>query len=259
MADETETVAETTETTEATEPVVEEKAHPLQPGGVRFEEVVREKNTYKAETESLRERLARLEGQMAATRESTPAQPATQFYTPEQLQAAVDTAKITPAQMAAQLAWQAKETAKREMKTEFAADQRRGSALSEVNQYIEKIPALGNQSSQEFAKVRRSAFEIADEMGLDVTDPRVQRRALRETFGTLDRVAQTTRLRDFDRQHADTSIETQGGGGGRTQAADPLKNVPKALMDHWKSRGYSTEQMNKELAYVDLDRWKRRG
>lgn len=251
MDDETETVTETTESTETTEtPVVEEKVHPLHEGGVRFEEVVREKNEWKAQAEAYRVQLDR-------PKPEPPAQ-AAQFYSPEQLQVAVDNGKITPAAMAAQLAWQAKETGKREMKAEFAADQRRGSALTEVNQYLDKIPALGNQSSTEFGKVRRAAFEIADEMGLDVTDPRVQRRALRETFGTLDRVAQTTQLRDFDRKHADTSIETASGGGGRQPANDPLKNVPKPLMDHWKTRGFSVEEMKKQLPYVDLEKWKRR-
>ena len=182
-----------------------------------------------------------------------------QFYTADQLQAAVDSGRITPAKMAEQLAWQAKETAKREIKTEWQTDQRRSSAVSEVNQYLDKIPALGTPGSPEHARVRRAAVEIADDMGLDLSDPRVQRLACRQALGTLDRIAKTSDLREFDRKHADTHVETQGGGGTRQPSSDPLKHVPKALMDHWKKLNYSPERMKGELPYIDLEKWKRKG
>lgn len=266
MAGETETTETTTdvvETTETAPPAETQTAeaverHPLEPGGVRFNEVyARMKESERRETE-LRERLARLEGQVQTQPPAhTTQQP--QFYTADQLQALVDQGRISPAKMAEQLAWQAKELAKRELRTEWVSDQRKTTALQEVNQYLDKIPALANQSSAEFAKVRRAAFEIADETGMDVGDPRVQKRALRETFGTLDRIAQTAKLQDYSRQHADTHVETAGGGGAnRTQQTDPLKNVPPELLAHWKRLNYTPERMKAELPYVNLDKWKRR-
>ena len=99
MADE-----ETTETTETTEPgqttTESGQPHPLAPGGVRFEEVVSEKNRYKAEADTLRGQVAAYQASQAAMR---PAPPAEKVWTAQELQGLVDGGRITPAQMSDQL------------------------------------------------------------------------------------------------------------------------------------------------------------
>ncbi len=127
--------------------------------------------------------------------------------------------------------------------------------MGEVNQYIQKLPALTNTSSPEFQKVAGAAQEIAEEMNLNIQDPRVQRRALRETFGSLEKIAQVSDVRSFDRANADTHSASGGGGGAQLKKSkDPLAGVPKQQIDYWKSKGYSQEAMEKEAPYV-----KRRG
>jgi len=234
-------------------PTPEERKHPLEPGGVRFEDVVREKNELKAEAAALRAQLAR---QQEAPKE--PPAPKPQFYTAEQLQQAVDAGRISPAQMADQLAWQRAEQARLQTVNDLDLRQKRASATTEVNQYLDRIPALADPSSKEFLKASRIASEIAEEMGWDVRDPRVQRQALRQAFGTLDRLADATKTREYAREHADTTVETRGGGGRVPPKADPFKDVPQPLKDHWDRLGYSVEQRKAELPYVNLDRWKRR-
>ena len=234
-----------TETQETAHPT--ETPHPLQPGGVRFEEVYGKWKAEERAAQMLREENDRLRTQPQApqTQSQTP-----QFYTQDQLQKFVDEGKISLAQMSGQLALQAKELAKQEMRAELAQTSRVTSAQAEINEYISKLPKLNDTASPEFQKVTRVAWEIAGELGLDVKDARVQKRALREAFGPLDRITSAERTREYDRRHADTHTETGGGGGTRQTQADPLKNVEPARIEFWKSRGYTREQMIEEARFI---------
>lgn len=241
MDDETTTETETTQTETVeveTAPVVEteRKPHPLEPGGPRFEEVYRKLKDSERREDDLRRQLS--ETKPAPKPEA--AQP--QYYTQDQLQALLDAGRITPAQMAGQLALQSKELAKQEIKQELRQDTARSSALSEVNDFMAKVPALNDQSSDEFRRVARAAYEIADETGLDVRDPRVQRRALREALGPVDKLTKVSAAREFSREHADTFAERGGGGGSQTRKADPLKDIPQTQKDHWTARGKTKEE-----------------
>lgn len=259
MADETttqetepvqETAQITAETTQETAP---------DPTEERLDRIVAQRlgkyaaRTERAETEArdLRERLANVEGQLRGREQ---AQPQQQVYTQDQLQTLLDAGRITPAQMAGQLALQAKEQSKLEMRQEFRQEARRDDAHKEVRDYLAKIPALGTDTSPEFQKVRNAAFEIAEEMGVDVRDPRVQRRALRETFGTLDRISNVSAAREFSRANADTHTETGGGGGRDTQPKkdDPLKQVSKDFLTYWTPR--VTPERLKEMAAKEVER-----
>lgn len=254
MADDTETTTE--EQVPETEQAPEERRHPLEPGGVRFEDVVREKNELKATAAELRARIAALEA-----RTPEPAKPVQTptLYTADQLQQAVDQGRITAAQMADQLAWQRAQEVRQQVVAETSLQQKRASATAEVTQYMDRIPALGDRGSKEWLRAAQAARDLSDDMGLPIEDPRVQRAALRQSFGSLDRIADAGRTREYAREHADTSIETRGGGSrAQSGPTDPFKDVPRPLMDEWKRLGYSTEQMKEELKYVDLARWKRK-
>ena len=251
MAEETETTettetpaatAETQQTAETATPAETTKPHPLEPGGERWNEIYRERSEYKRRADALQSELDE------ARKHQPPAQP--QTYSQDQLQQWVDQGKITPAQMAGQLALQAKDMAKSEIRQELRQDQIRSVANAAVNTYLAKLPALHDRTSPEFARVAASAQDIADELGLPVTDLRVQHRALRETFGPPDKLARVERDRDFDRRHADTHTETGGGGGRRPDTKDPLKDVEPARLQHWERLGYTREQMVKEAAFI---------
>lgn len=232
-------------------PEVTPDVHPLEPGGKRFTEVYAEMQDARREAQAMRERVARLEGQQSVTQQQ--AQPKQEFYTAEQLQGYVDAGKISPAKMADQLAWQRAELKGREMVQQQHVMARHQTALNEVNQYIAKMPALMNQGSPEFATVARAAREVAEDMGLSVDNPVVQRRALREAFGSIDKVAKQTQAREVARQGSDTFTETSGGGGGDTDttaAKNPLKGVPQHYLDHWKRVGYTHQQMVDEAKYI---------
>lgn len=246
-----ETVAPTTEQVESQTPAPETpeevKPHQLQPGGPRFEEVYGKWKASDREAQMLREENERLRRQAEPVK---PAAPATQFYSQDTLQAYVDAGKITPAQMAGQLALQAKEQGKQEMFQELDRRDKTRAAVTEINAYLDQFPDLNNPTSDQFRRVTRAAWEIADETGLDVKDPRVQKRALRETFGPLARAQSVERSREFDRRNADTYTETGGGGGTRTPSKDPLKDVEPERIEHWKRLGYTHKEMVDEAKFI---------
>lgn len=258
MPDEQVTEQEPTQEVEpSVEPEAEKKPHPLEPGGDRFKQVYGQMMDTKRENADLRERVARMEGQLSA---QTQPQQQQKWYTAQELQRLVDEGRIPPALASDQLAWQRKEEAKREVMAEYQKTQTQKAAQSEIAEYVSKIPALRDSSSDGFTRVARAAREIADELGRSVDDPVVTRRALRETYGTLDRLVQSQRNREFSRQNADTHAEIQrGGGGGEAPAKDPVADIPAMYREHWKRLGYSPERMKQEAELLRNRpyRWRR--
>ena len=248
VAETQEVVAETAQTAETAAEVVK---HPLEPGGERFEEVIRQKNEARADAEFWRKQAETLR---VAQAQPVQPQPQKKVYTVQELEQARTAGQISDGQMMDILAYQRAQEARVQTVRDSLTQSRQQEATREVREYLTTVPAAGNTSSPEFSKVAVSAYEIAEEMGLDVTDPRVQRRAFRETFGPLSKLASVNRAKDFSRSNADTHVES-GGGGETTRETNPLVNAPKPLVDHWKSLGYSEQRMKDELKYVNLRKW----
>jgi hypothetical protein len=163
----------------------------------------------------------------------------------------VDRGQITPAKAAEQLAWQQAQLAQRELLATQATQMRVQEAGREVNQYKDKIPALLNPSSPEMAKVSRAVYEIASDMNLPTSDLRVQRRALRETFGSLDKITKTSEVREMTRRSADTHAETSSSAGSaKPPSKDPLSGISQRHLEHWKRMGYTRQQMIEEAKYI---------
>ena len=246
---------------EPIEPVVEpgvepieqpEPPHPLAPGGPRFEEVYRQ-------MKEERDARIRAEADAAALRQQMqPRQQQSAYVTPDQLQALIDRGQITPMQATdflskqnAQLAATQTTTAAIQMTQLNAKVQ---AAATEVNQFIEKMPTLRNTASPEFQKVADAAYALSDDMNLPVTDFRVQRAALRQVYGSLDRVAGGDRARQQTRDASLPHVES-GVSGGRTVSKpaggdEALKGVSQHYIDFWTKRGYTKEQMIEEAKYV---------
>lgn len=224
--------------------------HPLEPGGRRFEEVYARMKDAERRAQEQAERVARLEGQVSVAQR--PAQPQSQFYSVEVIQAAIDRGQITPAAGAQQLAWQQTQIAGQQYAQQARIQEQVKTALGEVRQYMDKIPTLKDSGSPEITKVADAARDIAEEMGLTIEDPRVQRRALRETFGTLDRVTTRAKTQEADRQSRVPHAESGGGGGAApvvTNGDDPLKGVDPKQLAYWKRLNYTPAKMAEEAKY----------
>jgi len=217
---------------------------------VRFGEVVSEKNRYKAEVDALRGQVAAFQAAQAAAR---PAPQAEKVWTSQELQGLVDGGRITPAQMADQLSIQRSRESEARVVQRMQTERLLESAQDEVSRYLRDIPALANQSSDEFVRVASAAWEIAREMGVRVEDPRVQKRALREVFGSPEKVAAAKKAGEFSRRHADIHTETGGAQtetGGTGPKPNALKDVHPSYLEEWKRRGYTEAEMIEEAKYI---------
>lgn len=230
-------------------------AHPLAPGGERFEEVIRQKNEARADAEYWRKQAEAYQTQARQREQQQPVQQTRRTYSVQELEAAQAAGTISSGQMIDIIAWQRAQEARKETARELLLRGKQDEATREVREYLALIPATGNPQSPEFSKVAVTAHEIADEMGLDVTDPRVQRRAFREAFGSKEKVVATAKSKEFSRTNADTHVETGGGERPVTAQTNPLANAPKPLLEHWKKLGYSEDRMKAELKYVDMRKW----
>ena len=232
-------------------------AHPLEAGGVRFEEVVKQKNDARDQADFWKRQYETLAAKPAP---AVPTPAPKRYYTAQEVDQAVTAGQISIAQaadlMASQRVDQGRELYRREAQQErITAD-----AQAEVSQYLERLPVLGRTDSAEFVRVARAAHEIAAELGLAVQDARVQRRACRETFGSLDRLKATAAVREGARRESDLHVEA--GGGGSTpppvgKDEEKLRDIPPALKAHWDKMRYDTKKRLDELPYVDVARWKR--
>ena len=236
--------------------VVAETPHPLEEGGVRFNEVYARMKAAEDREREKDARLARLEG-IAQAHQAPPTGPA--IYTPQQLQAAVDQGLITPMVAADVLSRQNArvEATATAMQVEHirASAGKLQAAGAAVNQYLAHVPALKDVNSADFAKVRDAAYSASDDMNLPVTDLRVQRRALREVYGTLDKMAKNDGERESSRRASLPHTETSAGGTRQPAAAATgadawKKDVPADYLTYWKQRGYSEQQMKDEAKYV---------
>lgn len=227
-------------------PEPEPQPHPLEPGGARFSEVYRDMQEARREN-------ARLQVELDRYRTQAPPQPTPpkQFYSADQLQGLVDNGQITPAVMAAQIAWQERQIAKQEMRDEFSAAQRAQVAGAEVDRYMAEIPQLNDRASEEFRRVHGVVRELAAELGLSTDDARVQRRALQLTFGPVEKLQRSKHAAETTRVKSDTYVETGAGPvPGKASAGDLLKHVPQAYKDHWKTLGYTEAEMLAEAKYI---------
>jgi len=115
------------------------------------------------------------------------------------------------------------------------------------------VPALRDVNSAEFAKVRDVAYEVADDMNLPVTDFRVQRRALKQVYGSVERIASNGAARQQSREASLPHTETSVGGSGKPPAGKPddaLKGVSQKYIDFWTKKGYTRARMIEEAKYV---------
>ena len=248
------------------EPVVPEpepvEPHPLAEGGTRFNEVY-------ARMKQAEERAARMEGMLQQAQQPRPPQQTTQpqYIDPDQLQALVDQGRITPMRAAHILSQQNAQVAATQTTTQAvqlqALAQKLQSAKVEVDQYVSKDPTLRDTSSQNFQRVSEEAYRLSEDMGLPVTDLRVQRAALRATYGSLDRMASTQQARQQSRNDSLPHVETRAGGGGAPRGTapsnDPLKDVDPTYIAFWERKGYSREQMLDEAQYIPKGRKVRTG
>jgi dGTP triphosphohydrolase len=227
--------------------VAEAEDHPLEPGGKRFSKVYEDMKEAQREASRLREELA------AARAVAQPApKPQANFYTVAQLEDMVTKGTVSLQQAQDQLEWQREQKLLSTIENRNAEKERLSSANKEVDEYLKHVPGLNDPTSKTFRAVAAASQEIADETGLNIRDPRVIKRALRETVGKLETVKSRAQDRESERRGVGaTSVDATPRKVASASSKDVLRDVPKMYMDHWKKLGYTEAEMREEAKYID--------
>ena len=246
MADDDKTATETRETAAGagtTEPVAE--PHPLAEGGVRFNEVVAEKNQFKARVDALEREVAQVRADERA-RVTAQAPPPEKVWSAQELQGLIDAGRISPVQAADQVAYQRSKELEASLTRRLEATRISDSAQQEVDAFLRRKP-----EALDDPKVLAAGRDVMRETGWGPNDPRVAKRALREVYGSPEKIQTVTQAEGFSRRHAETHVEAGGGGGLQPQnPKDPLAHVHQDWKDYWAKQGYSQAQMVKLSKYV---------
>lgn len=246
MADDEKTeTAETAAGAETPEPVAE--PHPLAEGGVRFKEVIEEKNQWKARADALEREVAQVRADERA-RAAAQAPPPEKVWSAQELQGLVDAGRISPVQAADQLAYQRSKELEASLTRRLEATRMSDSAQQEVDAFLKRKP-----DALDDPKVLMAGRDVMRETGWGPNDPRVAKRALREVYGSPEKIQAVTHAGAFDRRNAETHVEAGGRGGAGPEPSkgkDPLAHVHQEWKDYWAKQGYSQAQMVKLSKYV---------
>jgi len=249
--DENETTQTETTTTESGQTTTESgqtSTHPLEKGGPRFEEVYARMKAAEARADVTQGEVQALRAQVAA-QAVRPAPPAEKVWTAQELQGLVDGGRITPAQMSDQLSIQRSRESEERVVQRIQIDRVFESAQQDVNAFL-RVQADVLLSPEVLAAAR----EIQQETGWKSEDPRLAKRALREVYGSVEKLAAAKKAGEFSRRHADIHTETggsaSGGPGGGAPKPNALKDVHPSYLEEWKRRGYTEAEMIEEAKFI---------
>ena len=197
---------------------------------------------------------ARLEEQVKAAVAPPPAPSTPPPPTHEQLQEAVDNGQLTQAQMNQEVARQMRaelhSSISNDLRAEYAAAEQLKTVISQYDQYMALKPDVAVDGTEDRKRLQAAFKELVD-LGYPSGEKRTELVAMKNVFGPLERIEETTRLR------RDTHRETGGGGGGHegpSSGADWEKGLTAGQRDafrHQLGTGlYPSETDKKFLAVV---------
>lgn len=202
----------------------------------------------------LRERNARIEGELAALRAqvstATRPQPQPQAqWTPELAQQEYEAGRITDAQRVDILA----RLGARQIVSEYDASQRVRETIVRagdgLQQYMRAYPALNDPTSPTMRQVAAELAQIIAEEGGRPDDLRLQLRATKSVLGALKPDTASTA-----RQRIPVGGPGAPGGGapsGPGTKGDPLRDVPADVIAEWKASGAKLDDPAKRQWYAN--------
>lgn len=238
---------------DAVHPPTDQRPHPLQPGGVRFEQIYAKGKQAEREVQALKERLAATDAKLELLL-SGKAQPGTSNDEPEyswdQLETFISQGRITRADAQAHR----EQVIERRIakKAEDAAIQRTQTAsrqetlATHIGAYVKAVPAILQEDSADRQRLDEEFDWLASVQGIDSTKMNdtdrkaLQLTALRNVYGPVDSVGKR-----------EASVKTElprGLPGGIAPASN--KNKDQALLD-----GLSKEQKVHYKKMMDTGRY----
>jgi hypothetical protein len=237
-----------------------EEAHPLEPGGKRFNQVYARAKDAESKYHAERERAARLEGELEALRKQPAAsaqQAAPARYTGSQLQTFIDEGKITVGQALSYqeetLKLEAARLVEQKVEEKLSTVTRQSTVQREVARYKEAIPDIDVPGTEAHQKLERE-YTFLVNMGYDAKDPKTEILAARAAFGDPDLMKQKQAARTITTGR-DTMQDIAANGKPKPSEKDPLKDLSSAQRQHYQrmiDKGVYTgwAEVKEELAFV---------
>jgi len=130
------------------------------------------------------------------------------------------------------------------------------SALGQINQYIDIAPSLGTHQHPRFGEISKEFTKLVGE-GY-ASSPQTELLALRTVFGPIDRFKRQSGSGAERRNSSHSELNSGGIHQTGIQNDNLLRTsrgeaIPQRYIDHWRSRGYSAEEMKREAEYLSKD------
>jgi hypothetical protein len=130
------------------------------------------------------------------------------------------------------------------------------SALGQINQYIDIAPSLGTHQHPRFGEVSKEFNRLVGEGYIN--SPKTELLALRTVFGSIERFRRQSGSGSERRNSNHSELNSGGISQGGTPNDKILRTskgeaVPQRYVNHWRSRGYTAEEMKREAEYLSKD------
>ena len=239
--------------------VVDTAPHPLEPGGDRFKQVYARAKDAESKYFAERERAARLEGELEATkRQSAQTVETPARYTGSQLQGYIDEGKITVGQA---LAYQ-EDTLKQELEKRVDAKvsetldrhQRQSTIQAEIGGYKQLVPDAIQPGSANNIKLMQE-FTYLVGLGYDKNDSRTEVMACRAAFGDVG-VLKSKQQAQTIPTGRDTMQDISQNGKPKPDMKDLLNDLTAIQRKHYQKlidKGVyqgGWNEVREELAFV---------
>lgn len=241
---------------------IEESDLSREPGGDSPEQIRARKEYRRAKratqrADDLEKSLLQAQAELKATKEAMSQKPespnAAPKYTEEEIREMMSDGRVDAPtgrayieELRARKEKQAEDKIINRVREEFKREQSVQTAAQQLEAYQKAIPALADQTSDEFETVKNEYLELI-QLGQPENEM-TQLLAVKAAFGSLDRLKKKGReeVAEFDRNHRETPMETHGGSrpsDGMPKAKKALKGIPDYMIQHWKESGYSEDEM----------------
>jgi hypothetical protein len=202
----------------------------------------------------LRERLARLEGELTARREP-PAEKPKPEPTIQEVVKAMEEGTVSAAQGAAYIA---KKTAQEERQKERAEEEAQKpikTAQQHIDEYKQLIPGL-NKHHQRWSEVQTEYNRLVNTLGIPHSLS-TEVLAVEKVFGSVEAIRKKRDMDKTDREGARFHSERGGGAASNEKAPDHTK-ASKDQVALWEKLGVSAEDRAAEWEYIKQRMSKRR-
>lgn len=246
---------ETEPETPATEPEPEGgEGEEKEPGGSDGKAVYERKMHRRAvsaerQLAETREQLARINGELAAFKETAKPAETRKEPTIAEVVEAMEKGTVSAAAGAAYIAKKTAEEAFQQREAREAAQKPIQTAAAQIEEYKVLLPGLADQTHQRFGEVRNEYQRLVAQLGLP-QNTATELLAVEHVFGRIDQLKAKRNMDKTDRESARFHAETGGGGTASQNGKSDWQKASKDQIAMWDKLGTSEKDRKIEWEFI---------